>query len=214
MALSAGVPGRTVRVEQGAIAGIVLFAVALVLRISGAFELSDGELVIIAVRLAVPLLIFRYWLVGGIAAMLIDGADVILIDALGLGGFGTHYAELDKLLDSYYLSIECLVAWRAWSQPWARNTALALFMFRLVGVVLFETLDARVILFIFPNLFENWWLYCVAVVKFWPRLVPHDRRTTLVPLVLLLVPKMGQEYLLHFAEAKPWNWTKEHVLGQ
>jgi len=193
----------------------LLYGVALAIAASGLVELSRGELVIIALRLSVPLLILRHWLLGGIVAMLLDGADVIIIEPLNLGGFGDHYAELDKILDSYYLSIEMLVAWRCWfDRAWARNTAGILFVYRLIGVALFESLDARIILFIFPNLFENWWLYCVVVMRYFPSLVPRDRRTTAIPLLALLIPKMGQEYLLHFAEAKPWNWTKEHLLGK
>jgi hypothetical protein len=190
----------------------VLLLLAIAFKAAGTFEMSNGELVIIALRLFVPLMILRFWLAGGIVAMLLDGADVILIELIGLGGFGSHYAELDKLLDSYYLGIEVLVAWRFWANPWARWTSVGLFAYRLVGVVLFETLNARIILFIFPNLFENWWLYCAVVMKWFPNLAPTGWKTTVVPLLLLLIPKMGQEYLLHFAEAKPWNWTKEHLL--
>ncbi len=59
---------------------------------------------------------------------------------------------------------------------------------------------------------ENWWLYVVAVARFWPRLCPRFVKTVVVPLALLLIPKMDQEYLLHFAEAQPWNWFKHNVL--
>ena len=75
-----------------------------------------------------------------------------------------------------------------------------------------EPADTRLFLFLFPNLFENWWLYCVVVLKWFPSLVPHSWKGTVIPLVLLLIPKMGQEYLLHVTEAKPWNWTKENIL--
>lgn len=180
-------------------------------RLAGA-PISGGELVIIAIRLIVPLLILRYWLAGGIIAMLLDAADVILIELVGLGGFAGHYAETDKLLDSWYYILELVVAWR-WANPWMRLTAAALFCFRLAGALLFEVWGAHILLFIFPNLFENWWLYCVVVMKWFPGAVPAGWRSTLIPLAALLVPKMGQEYLLHFAEAHPWDWTKEHILS-
>jgi hypothetical protein len=175
-------------------------------------QLSTGELIIIALRLAVPLLILRYPIAGGIAAMLLDGADVILIEIIGLGGFGDHYHTLDKVLDSYYLFLELVVALR-WKSPYARLPAIALFAYRAVGVVLFELTERRIMLFIFPNMFENWWLYCVIVERFWPRVYPHSLKTVVIPMLLLLIPKMGQEYLLHFAEAQPWNWFKRTVLG-
>jgi hypothetical protein len=172
---------------------------------------SEGELIVIALRLIIPLLILRYPLVGGVAAMVIDALDVVLIEAIGLGGFGGHYSELDKLLDSYYLTLELIVAFR-WTSPYARIPAFALYVYRLIGVVLFEATHARVLLFVFPNLFENWWLYCVAVAQFFPRLYPRSWRSVAIPMFLLLVPKMGQEYLLHYQEAEPWDWIKHHVL--
>lgn len=172
---------------------------------------TEGALLVIALRIAVPLLIFRYNIVGGLLAMQLDTADVILIDALGMGGFEGHYHTTDKLLDSWYLTIELVVA-LGWGNPWMRWPAVFLFVYRAIGVVAFEITGARISLFLFPNLFENWWLYCVIVARFWPHLVPGSWKSTLVPLGILLVPKMAQEYLLHFSEAQPWNWTKEHIL--
>ena len=172
--------------------------------------MNSGELVVIAVRLLVPLLILRYSLVGGLAAMLVDATDVILIELIPGGSFGSHYAQLDKLLDSYYLTLELVVAWR-WSSPYARLPAIFLFVYRAVGVVLFELTERRIMLFLFPNLFENWWLYVVIVDRFWPRLSPQSVQTVAISLVLLLIPKMAQEYLLHFAEAQPWNFLKKQL---
>lgn len=172
--------------------------------------MNEGELIIIALRLIVPLLIFRYSLTGGIAAMLLDGADVILIELIPGGSFGGHYHFLDKILDTYYLTIELIVSLR-WKNPWATYPAIALFVFRIIGVVLFELTERRLMLFLFPNMFENWWLYVVAVQRFWPRLVPHSVRSVAIPMLILLIPKMAQEYLLHFAEAKPWDYLKKQL---
>lgn len=173
--------------------------------------MSAGEAIVIALRLLIPLLIFRNALLGGVAAMVIDGLDVVLIELIGLGGFGGHYHTLDKLLDTYYLSFECIVAF-TWANGWAKWPAIALFPYRLIGVALFEVTHRRVMLFVFPNLFENWWLYCVVVARYVPRAVPRDARTVAIPMLLLLIPKMAQEYLLHYAEAQPWDWIKRHLL--
>jgi hypothetical protein len=67
-------------------------------------------------------------------------------------------------------------------------------------------------LFIFPNLFENWWLWCALTIGYLPRYEPRTLRASLIALLVLLVPKMGQEYMLHFAEVQPWDWTKRHIL--
>src|SRR5438874_1767189 len=80
--------------------------------------MNHGELIIIALRLIVPLTILRWPLAGGLAAMVLDALDVVLIEFIPGGSFGDHYAALDKLLDSYYLAIELAVALR-WKNPWA-----------------------------------------------------------------------------------------------
>lgn len=173
--------------------------------------MSTGQAIVIALRLLIPLLILRYPLAGGIAAMIIDALDVVLISAMHLGGFGDHYSELDKLLDSYYLTLELIVAFR-WTSPYARIPSVALYVYRMIGVAVFEATHARVTLFIFPNLFENWWLYVVFVARFFPALYPKSLKSTTIPLLILLVPKMGQEYLLHYKEAEPWDWIKSNIL--
>lgn len=175
--------------------------------------MTEGQALVIVVRLLVPLLILRWPLIGGISALVADALDVVLVEFVSEGGLGDHYAQIDKGLDVYYLSLEAFVAWH-WTNPWTRWPALALFAYRLVGTVAFEITEVRALLFIFPNLFENWWLYCVIMARFWPRLTPRSLGSVVVPLVVLLVPKLAQEYLLHVAEAQPWDWTKEHLLGR
>jgi hypothetical protein len=172
--------------------------------------LTAGALVVIAVRLLVPLIIFRAPLIGGIASMVVDALDVVAISVMQIGGFEGHYHSTDKVLDSYYLAIEWIVALR-WDNAFARWPAAILFPYRMIGVALFELTDQRIMLFLFPNLFENWWLYVLIVAQFFPRLTPRSLRSTVTPLALLLVPKMAQEYVLHFAEAQPWDWMKRNV---
>ena len=168
-------------------------------------------MMVIALRLVIPLSIPRWPLAGGIASMVIDAIDVVLVDMLNLGGFGDYYHQLDKVLDAYYLTIQMYVAF-GWESAYARITAGALYAWRMLGVAVFELTEERAVLLIFPNVFENWWLYCVVVIQFFPRLVPHSWKTTLIPLAILLVPKMIQEYVLHYAEAQPWHWAKSNML--
>ena len=172
--------------------------------------MSLGALIVITLRLLVPFLLFKRNLTGGIACMLVDAFDVILIDLMHLGGFGGHYHQIDKVLDTYYLSFEFFIATR-WLNGFERLPALILFGFRMIGVVLFELTEHRIVLFIFPNLFENWWLYVVAIRRWKPLWTPTNWTMVAIPMAILLIPKMAQEYLLHFAEAQPWNWFKQHV---
>jgi hypothetical protein len=172
--------------------------------------MTTGQIVVIALRLVVPLLILKKPLAGGILAMLLDGADVMIVELFGPGGMGDHYHNIDKVLDLYYLSLEAYVSY-GWTARIPRLISLWLFGYRVVGVVLFEIFGWRPILFIFPNLFEYWFLFVLIVWKFFPRVKLDTWKQCLTWLLVLYIPKAGQEYLLHVAEAKPWSWFKDKV---
>ncbi len=53
-------------------------------------------------------------------------------------------------------------------------------------------------------------IYVVAVRRWRPSWTPQSWLGVAIPMGILLVPKMAQEYLLHFTEAQPWNWFKEN----
>jgi hypothetical protein len=115
--------------------------------------------IVVALRLVLPLSILRWPLAGGILALVVDAVDVVLVDGLAsLFGepleFGPLYAQIDKWLDTYYLAIEAAVAYR-WAERTLRTTAIALFAWRLIGVILFEITAVRPLLVVFPNLFET-----------------------------------------------------------
>ena len=75
-----------------------------------------AAIIVIALRLVVPLTILRWPLAGGLASMLLDAVD--LVDAIASvlgepGEFGPFYAQIDKWLDLWYLSLELVVV-----RPW------------------------------------------------------------------------------------------------
>jgi hypothetical protein len=151
--------------------------------------------------------------------MALDLLDVVIVDALqaALGeapvGFGENYQMFDKWLDMYYLSIEAVVC-LGWPNRLAKVAAIALFVFRLAGISAFEITgeEYRKLIFFFPNLFENFFLYYIICDRFAPRLIPTKIKSLLFVLILLYVPKFAQEYVLHFAEVKPWQWIRANVL--
>jgi len=173
-------------------------------------------LIVIALRLVVPLAILRWPLAGGLVSLVIDALDVALVDAIaGLLGqppeFGPVYAQLDKYLDTYYLALEVLVA-RRWHEMVPRRAAYLLFAWRLLGVVLFEITVYRPLLVVFPNLFENFFLYVLVARRWFPRFMPRTVAQTVLVNVILLVPKEIQEYVLHWEELHPWQWLRETLL--
>ncbi|HEX5590793.1 MAG TPA: hypothetical protein VFX65_10930 [Candidatus Limnocylindrales bacterium] len=170
-------------------------------------------LIVIAVRLLVPLTILRWPLAGGVLSMLVDALDVVLVDAVARAldqprEFGPFYAQIDKWLDLYYLGLELVVV-RRWPERLPRRAATALFAWRLVGVILFEITAYRPLLVLFPNLFENLYLYVLVVRRWFPRLMPRTVAQTVLVLVILLVPKLVQEWVLHWEQLHPWQWLRE-----
>jgi len=149
-------------------------------------------LIVIALRLVLPLTILRWPLAGGLLALVIDAI----------------YAQLDKWLDLYYLTLELVVA-RRWSEMVPRRTAYVLFAWRLIGVILFEITLYRPLLVVFPNLFENYFLYILVARRWFPRFVPRTVRQSVLASFILLIPKELQEYVLHYAQLHPWQWLRE-----
>ena len=175
-----------------------------------------APLIVVALRLIVPLSILRWPLAGGLVSMALDGLDVVLVDALGRAfgeptEFGPMYAQLDKILDTWYLTLELIVT-RRWHESILRRTALLLFAWRLVGAILFELTDLHPLLVVFPNLFENFYLYILIMWRFAPKLVPRTLPQLLLVLAVLYVPKAIQEWLLHWEEAHPWQWLRDTVI--
>lgn len=169
--------------------------------------MTSGQIIIIALRLVVPLLILKRPLAGGIIAMLLDALDVVIVEFISDGGMGDHYHSIDKLLDLWYLSLEAWVVW-TWADCIPRIAGLVLFGWRVIGVALFEVIGWRPLLFIFPNLFEHWYLFVLICWRWFPRVDLTTWRRVLLWLVALYIPKLGQEYLLHIAQANPWDWIK------
>jgi hypothetical protein len=168
---------------------------------------TTGQIVVIALRIVVPLLILKRPLAGGVIAMLLDGVDVIIVEFFGPGGMGSHYHSLDKVLDLWYLGLEFWVSLR-WTERLPRLISIGLFAWRLLGVALFELTGWRPALFLFPNLFEHWYLFVLVRNRWFPGIALATWRHCLTWLVILYIPKLAQEYLLHVAEAQPWDWFK------
>jgi hypothetical protein len=151
-------------------------------------------LVIALIRIAGSLPVLRWPLAGGVLAVLVDLADLLLRDVLDLGGVG-DYQSLDKWLDQVYLGAFLVVAWR-WADP-ARSIAVALYAYRLVGFLLFELTGERALLLVFPNVFELWFLVVAAAgparVAGW-----SGARLTVVLLALTAVKEV-QEWAIHGA---------------
>ena len=161
-------------------------------------ELNLGFLIAVLVRLVVPLSIFRWPLAGGIASLAVDAVDIYVAKAFG--GFIPSYTPVDKYLDLYYLFFEFLVSLRWWNKL-ARNTSAILFAWRAAGVFVFQVFSLQYFLFLAPNIFENFFLFYLILLK--ARIERRDKiwlnsaKRLLLVLILLWLVKIPQELILH-----------------
>jgi hypothetical protein len=153
------------------------------------------EVIVIAtIRIAGSLPVLRWPLLGGLLAILIDLSDLLLMGVLDLGGV-PDYQSLDKWLDQVYLALFLVVALR-WTNP-ARTISIALYVYRLIGFVLFELTGQRALLLVFPNVFEFWFIFVAFVGD--ERIARWSRVQLGAALVVLTVFKEIQEWALHGA---------------
>ncbi|MBX4206125.1 hypothetical protein KW795_02910 [Candidatus Microgenomates bacterium] len=142
-----------------------------------------------------PLLIIPFPLLGTLLSTQLDLVDYYLLPV----NFST-YQIVDKLLDTYYLSIAFYVS-LFWKDKVAKKASIISFIYRLFGVILFFILNKDFLLFIFPNFFENFFLFYSAFKAITKRQILFDSRKTFVLIILVcLIPKLFQEYIMHVSK--------------
>ena len=159
---------------------------------------------LIMLRLLVPLLIFRAPLLGGLAALGLDGLDWhITLSAASVGHL--QYGTIDKLLDLYYLTIEAYTV-LFWKSLPAKTAALTLYMYRTVGVLAFLLSGNETFLFVGANIFESWFLWylsCQWVVGHAPKM---SKKLITIGILTLTIPKLYQEYVMHVLHRLDWRF--------
>ena len=149
------------------------------------------EVIVIIIRIigSIPVLYFPFF--GSIFAVIVDLSDLFIIGNLDLGGV-RNYQRLDKILDFSYMITFFLVSLK-WSK-FERNLSISLFIFRVLGMILYEVTGSRIILFSFPNIFEFWFIG-ISFYKLRKKIL------TLKNMILILffsaIFKIFQEWLLH-----------------
>lgn len=167
--------------------------------------------VVVGTRTLVPLTILRWPFWGGLACIAADGLDTVFQDAVGGDVLRDHYHIYDKALDIYYLSYEAYVASR-WDDALARTTALVLFALRAAAVVLFLVTDIRgLYLYLGPNIFENFYLWVAGFRTIDPGYRIRSLPALAAILLFVGIPKVLQEYVMHYREAQTWHFVKEEI---
>ncbi len=155
--------------------------------------MTAEALIIVAVRVLGSLPVLRWAFVGAVIAILVDLSDLFMRDLIDLGGI-PPYQTFDKWLDQVYMLAFLVVALRWDVVP--RTIAIVLYAYRLVGFGIFEVYEDRALLFVFPNVFEFWFLFVAATLLWWPDF-RWTRRNTTLALVPLVALKELHEYAIH-----------------
>lgn len=166
---------------------------------------------VVAARLLLPLLIPRFPLFGILACLVLDSADQSIMQAFGIDP--PWYQGYDKALDIYYLSIAYIASMRNWENLPAFQVGRVLFYLRLIGVLAFELTGVRLLLLIFPNAFESFFVYYEVVRRKGDPLLLT--RTVLIVLVAAIwfVVKLPHEWWVHAAQLDATDFLKTKVLG-
>ena len=165
-----------------------------------------------AIRLLIPFTILRWPFWGALAAIAADAADIVIVEALGAEfGSAARYQTFDKLFDLYYLAFE-FYASRAWQELLTRRTATILFAWRIAGTIVFELTHVRQVIFFAPNIFENFYLLVAGARQFVPRFRLDSSPKLVLFLLIAGIPKIIQEYIMHFLEFSTWAFIKHTVL--
>lgn len=189
--------------------------------------MSTGEIIIVIVRIIGSLPVLWWPFPGSIIAILTDGSDVFIRNLVGLDSVSNYHA-FDKALDQIYMFTFLVVALRWLTVP--RNIAVGLYVFRLMGVLIFEATGERDALWLFPNLFEFWFVFVAGIQFFGLEAREDDEREPwlrgLLPfrysasqlaagLAVVAALKLPVEYVLHTREwfdrfsafeAVEWIW--------
>jgi hypothetical protein len=150
---------------------------------------------VLTLRLTVPLLIFKFPLIGLLASIHLDNIDWIFFNVQNDSQYFV-YQVIDKVLDTYFLTIALLVAW-TWKDISAKRVAIYTYTWRLLGTILFFLTQNQILLIFFPNYFETFFLFYLIFRLFEKRdNLFSTAKSFWVILPLLLVPKMVHE-LIH-----------------
>lgn len=168
--------------------------------------------VVILVRFILPLFIPKYPLPAILACLIVDGVDQTVFQQFTTLNLD-WYQSYDKALDIFYQVIAYLSTLRNWRSQPAFIIGRFLLYYRLIGVLLFELLDARVLLLVFPNTFEYFFIFYEALRSRWNPL-RFDRQYWLkVAAAIWIFIKLPQEWWIHVAQLDVTDTVKTVLFG-
>jgi hypothetical protein len=168
--------------------------------------------VVAVARFLLPLTIPKYPLPGILASLVLDAVDQTIFQQFpGLNLEG--YQGYDKALDIYYLTIAYIATLRNWENFFAFQVSRFLFYWRLAGVALFELTQLRLLLLVFPNTFEYFFIFYEAYRLRWDPRRMSKKLVIGAAAFIWIVIKLPQEYWIHIGQIDTTDAIKTGLFG-
>ena len=176
-------------------------------------ELNAGFTALIAVfaiRFTLPITILKWPLGGFLLAILGDISDVMILQKWPPDIDPLYYHRFDKFFDTYYLFFAFLAS-RRWPDRPVKKTAAWLFAWRFEGFAIYEATGFQAVFALAPNIFENFYAFGAVVHKWFQNYRLTTRRLVLWLLILGL-PKVFQEYIMHYRyPGSAWPFFRDNL---
>lgn len=156
-------------------------------------------ILVVLLRLIAPFFLFRFPLGGAVLVLSFDMLDYWFLGAFGDSQHHSAYQEFDKYLDLYGITFFALQVLK-WKESILRIPGLSLFLIRFIGILAFEATGARIFLFLLPNIFENFYLLVQAGRRKGVQVNAVRWQYAALILVIAAVPKIFQEYFMHYLQ--------------
>lgn len=167
---------------------------------------------VVVARFVFPLFIPRFPLPAVVACLVLDAADQSIFQAFTDDPL-TGYQSYDKALDIYYLAIAYFSTMRNWRPSTAFEVTRFLYLYRLVGVALFEIGGPRWLLLVFPNTFEYFFIAFEAIRTKWDPARLSARAVVGMAAGIWVFVKLPQEWWIHIAKLDFTDFTGDHPIA-
>lgn len=164
-------------------------------------------------RIGAALLIIKWPLFGVLVSTLLDAYDWDVLHTTKNFSYG-FYHNWDKALDITYLTIAAVTV-KSWKDILAKKIAVYFYALRASGVFLYFIFQIKPLLFFFPNIFENFFIWFLLYRKIAGKeTVLPLKRVWGVIILFIAVPKIIQEYVMHIRNVQLWNIIDFNIIDK
>ncbi len=155
------------------------------------------------IRIGAALFIFKWPLFGILLSALLDGYDWDFLHTSRNFNYD-FYHTWDKVMDITYLTVAAITV-RHWKDKLAQKIAVFLYAFRTGGVFLYFIFQIKPLLFFFPNIFENFFIWYLIFIHLSKKQMFSKSKVILgFVIACIAIPKIIHEYVMHIKNVQLW----------